>query len=47
MYRQIELAIMPELSLGEVLRDWKSICLWLSEGLRTREHQISKTFFKN
>lgn len=44
MYRQIELAIVPELPLKEVIADWATIRYLLTEGNRRRKKQIIKAF---
>ena len=44
MYRQVEQAIIPDLSLQETIEDWDSIRVLLTEGQRKRKTQMTTAF---
>jgi len=44
MYHQIELAIIPMLSLGDTIKHWNSIGSSLAEHDRKRTMQLDKAF---
>jgi hypothetical protein len=44
MHHQVELAILPELSLAETIQEWRTIHRSLAESPRQRKAQVAAAF---